>query len=86
MVTVHILESNDPADAALKATLSAPIHDEAVVAATLKTLRTHKAMEISRKLLIQYADEAKTLVAELKDCPAKDALISLCDAIITRTS
>jgi len=86
MVTVHILESSDPADEALKATLSAPIHDEAVVAATLKTLRTHKAMEISRKLLVQYADEAKTLVAELKDCPAKDALISLCDAIITRTS
>jgi len=86
MVTVHILESNDPADVALKETLSAPIHDEAVVAATLKTLRTHKAMEISRKLLVQYADEAKTLVAELKDCPAKDALISLCDAIITRTS
>ena len=86
MVTVHILESSDPADAALKATLSAPIHDEAVVASTLKTLRTHKAMEISRKLLVQYADEAKTLVAELKDCPAKDALISLCDAIITRTS
>jgi heptaprenyl diphosphate synthase len=86
MVTVHILESSEPADAALKATLSAPIHDETVVAATLKTLRTHKAMEISRKLLVQYADEAKTLVAELKDCPAKDALISLCDAIITRTS
>ena len=86
MVTVHILESSEPADEALKATLSAPIHDEAVVAVTLKTLRTHKAMEISRKLLVQYADEAKTLVAELKDCPAKDALISLCDAIITRTS
>jgi len=86
MVTVHILESNDPADATLKATLSAPIHDESVVAETLKTLRTHKAMEISRKLLVQYADEAKTLVAELKDCPAKEALVNLCDAIITRTS
>ena len=86
MVTVHIIESDDPQDAALKKLLSAPIHDEEIVSATLKALRTHKAMQSSRALLIQYADEAKTLVADLKDCNAKDALISLCDAIITRTS
>lgn len=86
MVTVHILESNDPADAQLKAILSEPIHDESVVAATLKTLRTHSAMQVSRNLLVQYADESKALVSELKDCPAKEALVSLCDAIITRSS
>ena len=86
MVTVHILESSDPADAQLKAILSEPIQDEEIVATTLKTLRTHKAMEISRNLLVKYADESKALVSELKDCPAKDALVSLCDAIITRTS
>ncbi len=86
MVTVHILESSDPADAQLKAILSEPIHDESVVAATLKTLRTHSAMQVSRNLLVQYADESKALVSELKDGPAKEALVSLCDAIITRTS
>ncbi len=86
MVTVHILESSDPADAQLKAILSEPIHDESVVAATLKTLRTHSAMQVSRNLLVQYADESKALVSELKDGPAKAALVSLCDAIITRTS
>ena len=86
MVTVHILESNAPEDAQLKARLSAPIHDEAIVAETLATLRTHRAMDISRKMLIQYADEAKTLVADLRDGAAKDALVSLCDAIITRTA
>ena len=86
MVTVHILESDDEADVELKKILSAPIHDEAVVAQTLQKLRTHKAMQLSRNLLIQYADEAKSLVAGLKNCPAKEALISLCDAIITRTS
>lgn len=86
MVTVHILESNNPEDAELKAVLSAPIHDEAVVASTLKTLRTHAAMEVSRMLLVKYADGAKTLVSELADGPAKEALISLCDAIITRTA
>ncbi len=86
MVTVHILESKDPQDAELKALLSEPIHDEEVVATTLKVLRTHKAMKISRDLLFKYADESKGLVADLKDCPAKEALISLCDAIITRTA
>ena len=86
MVTVHILESKDPQDAELKALLSEPIHDEEVVASTLKALRTHKAMKISRDLLVKYADESKGLVADLKDCPAKEALISLCDAIITRTA
>ncbi len=86
MVTVHILESKDPQDAELKALLSEPIHDEEVVASTLRALRTHKAMKISRDLLVKYADESKGLVADLKDCPAKEALISLCDAIITRTA
>ena len=86
MVTVHILESDAAEDAELKAILSAPIHDEKIVAQTLATLRTHRAMDISRALLVQYADEAKTLVADLHDCAAKEALISLCDAIITRTA
>ena len=86
MVTVHILESNNPDDAELKALLSAPIHDEEIVASTLKALRTHTAMKISRDLLVKYADEAKGLVADLNNSPAKDALVSLCDAIITRTS
>ena len=86
MVTVHILESNNPDDAELKALLSAPIHDEEIVASTLKALRTHTAMKISRDLLVKYADAAKGLVADLNNSPAKDALVSLCDAIITRTA
>ena len=86
MVTVHILESHNPDDAKLKALLSAPIHDEEIVASTLKALRTHTAMKISRDLLVKYADEAKGLVADLNNSPAKDALVSLCDGIITRTA
>jgi heptaprenyl diphosphate synthase len=86
MVTVHILESDEAEDAKLKKVLSAPIHDEAIVEKTLLELRTHRAMDISRALLIQYANEAKTLVSDLGDGAAKEALISLCDAIITRTA
>ena len=86
MVTVHIIESHDPADEALKKILSAPITDEAIVAQTLATLRTHKVMRDSRKLLVRYANESKELLRDLANSPAKDALVSLCDAIITRTA
>ena len=47
LVTLFVLESEDPADEELKAILSAPIKDEAIVAQTLVQLRTHKAMEQS---------------------------------------
>jgi len=86
LVTLFVLESNDPSDAALKEILSAPITDEAVVAQTLKELRTHPAMQASRDLLHKYADEAQLDLNGLPDGAAKRALIELCETIITRTS
>ena len=86
LVTLFVLESEDPADAELKAILSAPIKDEAIVAQTLVQLRTHKAMELSKELLHKYADEARLDLNLLPDGSAKRALIELCETIITRTS
>ena len=86
LITLFVLESDDPADNELKKILSAPITDEAIVESTLATLRTHKAMEQSRALVQRYADEAKALLNSLPDGAAKNALINLSDAVITRTS
>ena len=86
LVTLFVLESNDPQDAELKEILSEPITDEAIVASTLKTLRTHKAMETSKNLLHQFAEEARLDLVDLPDGPAKRALIELCETIVTRTS
>ncbi len=86
LVTLFVLESQDPADLGLKEILLAPITDEAIVAETLKKLRTHAAMEASQNLLHQYADEAQAELAGLPDGAAKRALIELCETIITRTS
>ena len=86
LVTLFVLESKDPADSALKELLSAPINDEAIIASTLKVLRTHSAMEASKKLLHEYADEAKLELSGLPDGAAKRALIELCETIVTRTS
>lgn len=86
LVTLFVLESQDPADAILKEILSSPITDEIVVASTLKTLRTHSAMDSSKKLLHEYADGAKLELNDLPDGAAKRALVELCETIVTRTS
>ena len=86
LVTLFVLESQDPADAILKEILSSPIIDELVVASTLKTLRTHSAMDSSKKLLHEYADGAKLELNDLPDGAAKRALVELCETIVTRTS
>ena len=86
LVTLPILESSDPADAELRAILAAPITDESVVAITIKALRTHGAMDNAKTILKNYADQARGEIADLPAGPAKDALLKLCDAIITRSA
>ena len=86
LVTLYILESDDPADAELRKILSAPITDEAIVQSTLKTLRNHEALRNARSILSEYADRARQSLSSLPDGAAKDALSSLCEAIITRTA
>ena len=86
LVTIFAMESEDPADAELVKTLSAPITDESIVASTLVTLRVHSAMAKSRELLEQYSKRSRELLDRLPDGAAKDALISLCEAVITRTA
>jgi len=86
LVTLPILESSDPADAELRAILSAPITDESVVQSTIKVLRTHSAMDNARNILKNYSDQARAEIGDLPAGPAKDALLNLCDAIITRSA
>jgi len=86
LVTLFILESDDPADAELKKILAKPITDEAVVTQTLTNLRSHSAMKKSRDLLHEYAAKAEEEIAQLPDIAAKRALVELCQTIITRTS
>jgi heptaprenyl diphosphate synthase len=86
LVTLYILESDNPADAQLRKILSAPITDEVVLQSTLESLREHEALESARQILIRYADQARERLSTLADGPAKDALSNLCSAIITRTA
>jgi heptaprenyl diphosphate synthase len=86
LVTLYILTSDDPADAELKEILSAPITDEAIVQQTLEALRTHPSLDRAKKLLNEYADQAKNEIAQLPENAAKRALIELCEVIVTRTA
>ena len=86
LVTLFILESNDPADAELKKILSAPITDEAVVAQTILTLRNHSALTKSRELVAGFGRSAQKHLEILPEGPAKAALVGLSQAVISRTS
>ena len=86
LVTLFILESNDPADADLKKLLSAPITDEAVVAETILKLRNHIALTKSRELVAGYGKSAQKHLEILPEGPAKAALVGLSQAVISRTS
>jgi heptaprenyl diphosphate synthase len=86
IVTLFILESNDPSDAELKKILSAPITDEKIVADTLAKLRDHKALTQARELTAQYGTAALKHLERLPAGPAKDALVGLSQAVINRTA
>jgi heptaprenyl diphosphate synthase len=86
LVTLNVMKSQDPADAELRHLLSAPIEDEATVAQVLRELRQHRALEESRSQLVSIAKEARAALGPLPVGEATGALLSLCDAVIDRTT
>ncbi|NBV11978.1 MAG: polyprenyl synthetase family protein [Actinobacteria bacterium] len=85
LVTLRIMNSNKPEDAELKKLLSAPM-DDATVAKVIPQLRKHSALEESKKYLHDLANEAKQLLNNLPQSPARTALENLCLAIVDRTA
>jgi len=86
LVTLNVMKSHDSADAELRHLLSGPIEDEATVAQVLRELRTHKALDESRSQLVSIAKEARAALGPLPVGAPTGALLSLCDAVIDRTS
>jgi heptaprenyl diphosphate synthase len=82
---LHALRSTDPRDRRLQELLQRPLIDPAEHAEALSLLRAHPAMDLTRKDLRSYADDARSVLGPLPDCPAKEALVRLCDAVIVRT-
>lgn len=59
---------------------------EADVPETLRLLRAHPALEESRREVRRWSDRAREELLGLPDTPARDALLQICDSVVTRTT
>ncbi|AXI81490.1 polyprenyl synthetase family protein [Peterkaempfera bronchialis] len=75
----------DPDDARLRELLDGDLGDDTRHAEALRLLRGHPALERARRETLRYAYEARDLLAQLPQCPARSALEGLCDAVAVRT-
>jgi heptaprenyl diphosphate synthase len=78
--------ANGSSEQRLRELLSGPIEDDDDLAEALDRLRNSPAMGLARDIVAQRAEAARALLAPLPDVPARDALVSLCDLVTTRTS
>ncbi|NLE99196.1 MAG: polyprenyl synthetase family protein [Propionibacterium sp.] len=77
---------DDPADAELLALIDGDLSDDATLARTLSMLREHPVMQRAEAVVHEHADKARAHLADLPDGDAKDALLQVCDELVTRTS
>ena len=77
---------DDPADAELLALIDGDLSDDATLARTLGMLREHPVMQRAEAVVHEHADKARAHLADLPDGDAKDALLQVCDELVTRTS
>lgn len=73
-----------PDDIELCELLDSDLTDDARHAEALARLRVHPALEQARRDTVRYAEEARAVLAPLRECGAKAALVELCDAVVHR--
>jgi heptaprenyl diphosphate synthase len=82
---LYALRSTDPAEERLRTLVGEPLVDDDLHAEALGLLRSSPAMVSAQETLALYADEARALLAQLPDIPARSALQSLADFVVART-
>ncbi|HWJ52275.1 MAG TPA: polyprenyl synthetase family protein, partial [Propionibacteriaceae bacterium] len=83
--TLLARKSADPADARLLELLDADLEDDALHKEALGLLRENAAMDAARADLRRWADDARSVLSPLPSGPARGALESLCDVVVSRT-
>jgi heptaprenyl diphosphate synthase len=78
--------STDPADARLRELLDSDLSEDQPHAEALALLRAHPAMAEARAYVIDQAEQAKALLADVPAGPVRDALEAFADIVATRTS
>jgi len=77
--------SSGSADGRLLELLDSDLADDSRHAEALALLRAHPSLDEAREVVRRQADAARELLADLPDLPARAALASLCDLVVTRT-
>ena len=76
---------NAPEDAELLAMIDGDLEDDAALDEVLRRLRAHPVMAAARERVDAHAQGARELLGPLPDGDAKDALLRLCDELVTRS-
>jgi geranylgeranyl pyrophosphate synthase len=74
-----------PADARLLELVGGDLDDDAKVAEAIDAMRDHPATHAARAEVRRYADAARATVDPLPPGAVRDALVDLCDVVVTRT-
>jgi heptaprenyl diphosphate synthase len=83
---LHVRRAKDPADARLLELLEADLDDDALHKEALGLLRENAAMDAARADLRRWAEDARSVLSPLPAGPAREALESLCDVVVSRTA
>jgi heptaprenyl diphosphate synthase len=83
--TLLALRGTDNASGRLRELLAGDLSDDERHGEALGLLRDHPALVEARAVTEQWAAEARDTLAPLPACPAKDALLHLCDLVVGRT-
>ena len=83
---LHALGSGDPQGVELRELLTGDLTDDVRLSRALDLLRASEAMAVSRDDLERQAAAARRSLQPLPAGPARDALESLCDVVISRSS
>jgi heptaprenyl diphosphate synthase len=86
LVTLLVHQMDRPADERLLALLAGPILDEGDVRYALEQLRKHVALEEAKRITMQYAESARKMLSTLPLNGTTEGLLSLCDALVSRSS
>lgn len=84
--TIYARRHPRPGDERLLELIDGPVTDDDLHAEALSLLRDHPAMLEARDEVGRWASAARSTLAGLPDVPARHALESLCDVVVTRSA
>lgn len=84
--TLMLAASTDPADRELQQLVAGDLSSDEALTAALEGLRAHPVIERARAEVQRRADLAASHLAPLADGPAKQALLKVCNDLVTRST